>query len=123
LYICHQIFPSIGILSLLSVIRQLVGVRVELNIVHIYKKSSGELAKKHERSKLLSIQKPMARLPRLSPVHVPIHVIQRGNNRQVCFVAEEDYGHILAGLHNTQRNIGVEVHAWVLMSNHVHYYK
>jgi len=40
----------------------------------------------------------MARLPRLSPVHVPIHVIQRGNNRQVCFVAEEDYGAYLGWL-------------------------
>ncbi len=40
----------------------------------------------------------MARLPRLSPVDVPIHITQRGNNRQDIFVAEEDHveGELLA---------------------------
>ncbi|OAD24007.1 hypothetical protein THIOM_000142 [Candidatus Thiomargarita nelsonii] len=28
----------------------------------------------------------MARLVRVSPVDIPQHIIQRGNNRQVCFV-------------------------------------
>ena len=32
----------------------------------------------------------MARLPRVSPVNVAQHVIQRGNNRQVCFANEDD---------------------------------
>ena len=32
----------------------------------------------------------MARLPRFSLPGVPQHVIQRGNNRQACFAAEED---------------------------------
>ena len=27
----------------------------------------------------------MARLVRVSPVGVPQHIVQRGNNRQVCF--------------------------------------
>jgi len=62
----------------------------------------------------------MARLPRLSPVDVPIHVIQRGNNRQVCFVAEEDYGAYLGWLAAYAKKYMVEVHAWVLMTNHVH---
>jgi putative transposase len=31
----------------------------------------------------------MARLPRISPNGIPVHIIQRGNNRQVCSVAEE----------------------------------
>jgi len=30
----------------------------------------------------------MARLPRISPVDIAVHIIQRGNNRQVCFVPE-----------------------------------
>ena len=32
----------------------------------------------------------MPRLPRLSPVGVPLHIIQRGNNRQACFNNDED---------------------------------
>lgn len=30
----------------------------------------------------------MPRRPRLMLPNVPLHLIQRGNNRQVCFVAE-----------------------------------
>jgi putative transposase len=33
----------------------------------------------------------MPRRPRLILPDVPVHVIQRGNNRQACFYAEEDY--------------------------------
>ena len=62
----------------------------------------------------------MARLPRISPVNVPVHIIQRGNNRQVCFVAEEDYGRYACWLKEYAKKYRVEVHAWVLMSNHVH---
>ena len=32
----------------------------------------------------------MPRLPRLSPIGVPQHIIQRGNNRQVYFNNDED---------------------------------
>ena len=62
----------------------------------------------------------MARLPRLLPVGVPVHVIQRGNNRQVCFVSEEDYTAYLEWLACYAVKYGVDVHAWVLMTNHVH---
>ena len=34
----------------------------------------------------------MARLPRIVVPGVPLHVIQRGNNRQVTFFSEEDKG-------------------------------
>ncbi len=33
----------------------------------------------------------MVRLPRVSPAGVPVHLIQRGNNRHSCFVALEDF--------------------------------
>ena len=33
----------------------------------------------------------MARLPRVCPVGIPQHIIQRGNNRQVCFASEQDF--------------------------------
>ena len=33
----------------------------------------------------------MPRRPRVVLPHIPLHLIQRGNNRQVCFGADEDY--------------------------------
>ncbi len=33
----------------------------------------------------------MARLPRFCPVGFPQHIIQRGNNRQVCFASSQDF--------------------------------
>jgi putative transposase len=51
---------------------------------------------------------------------VPIHVIQRGNNRQACFHADEDYQFYLDWLGEYALATGCEVHAYVLMTNHVH---
>lgn len=62
----------------------------------------------------------MARLPRLCPAGIPLHVVQRGNNRDICFVREFDYQQYLFLLGEGARACGVEVHAWVLMTNHVH---
>lgn len=62
----------------------------------------------------------MARLPRVSPVGVAVHIIQRGNNRQDCFVSDKDYATYLDWLQEYSQRYGVDVHAWVLMSNHVH---
>jgi putative transposase len=33
----------------------------------------------------------MPRRPRLALPGIPLHLIQRGNNRQACFFAEDDY--------------------------------
>ncbi|MGH9894727.1 MAG: transposase [bacterium] len=62
----------------------------------------------------------MARLPRLFLPSIPQHVIQRGNNRQACFYAEEDYRFYLECLGEAARKYRVSVHAYVLMTNHVH---
>lgn len=62
----------------------------------------------------------MARLPRISPVNIPVHVIQRGNNRQVCFATDQDYATYIGWLTEYAKRCRVDVHAWVLMSNHVH---
>ncbi|MGB5707248.1 MAG: transposase [Arenicellales bacterium] len=62
----------------------------------------------------------MARLPRLCPAGVPLHIIHRGNNRQVCFVYSEDYQNYLGFLSEGALKYGVSIHAWVLMTNHVH---
>ncbi|MGH8615767.1 MAG: transposase [Gammaproteobacteria bacterium] len=62
----------------------------------------------------------MARLARLFLPSIPQHVIQRGNNRQACFYAEEDYRFYLECLGEAARKYRVSVHAYVLMTNHVH---
>ena len=62
----------------------------------------------------------MARRPRLRIAGVPQHVIQRGNNRQATFFAEEDYGFYLACLREAARKHDCTIHAYVLMTNHVH---
>lgn len=57
---------------------------------------------------------------RLSLPNIPLHVIQRGNNRQACFVTESDYRQYLEWLRDYAGNTGCRVHAYVLMPNHVH---
>lgn len=63
----------------------------------------------------------MPRLPRyVLPGH-PQHVIQRGNNRCPIFVADEDYARFRDELMDACRRYHCLVHAYVLMTNHVHF--
>jgi len=62
----------------------------------------------------------MPRRARLTLPTVPLHLIQRGNNRQVCFFADEDYRFYLDWLTEYAGKTGCRVHAYVLMTNHVH---
>jgi len=62
----------------------------------------------------------MARLPRLNLPNIPQHVVQRGNNRQATFVEHEDFSVYLDKLKQYALEYGVQVHAYVLMTNHVH---
>ena len=62
----------------------------------------------------------MARLPRLTLVGYPHHIIQRGNNRQAIFVTRAHREDLLALLAENAARFGVAVHAYVLMSNHFH---
>lgn len=62
----------------------------------------------------------MPRRPRLSLPNVPLHLIQRGNNRQVCFIADEDYRFYLEWLGDSAAKTCCRIHAYVLMTNHVH---
>lgn len=57
---------------------------------------------------------------RLSLPGVPQHLIQRGNNRQACFFSDEDYRIYLEWLAEHAAKTGCCVHAYVLMTNHVH---
>lgn len=62
----------------------------------------------------------MARLPRLDVPDVAQHVIQRGNNRSVCFASEQDFAAYANWLYEYSIVHKVEIHAWVFMTNHVH---
>ena len=62
----------------------------------------------------------MARLPRLTVAGYAHHVILRGNNRQDIFRTEADYQRMLDLLLEHSRAFKVDVHAYVLMSNHLH---
>ena len=62
----------------------------------------------------------MARLPRIAPVGVPVHLIQRANTRQTCFGAVADFTADLGWVKEYSKKYGVDIHAWVLMTNHVH---
>lgn len=62
----------------------------------------------------------MARLQRIVVPGQALHIIQRGNNRQAVFFAEEDYRFYLESLERAAETTDCRVHAYVLMTNHVH---
>ena len=62
----------------------------------------------------------MARLPRLCPAGLPIHIVHRGHDRNACFACDEDYSSYLYLLSESAQYHGLDVHAWVLMTNHIH---
>jgi len=62
----------------------------------------------------------MARLPRFTLPGQPQHVIQRGNNRQNIFKKKSDYQYYLEKLHAAAKQHQCDIHAYVLMTNHVH---
>ena len=62
----------------------------------------------------------MARQPRIDLPGIPQHVVQRGNDRQACFASEADYLRYLQELREASSKHDCAVHAYVLMTNHVH---
>lgn len=62
----------------------------------------------------------MPRRIRLCPPDLPVHVVQRGHNRQVFFAGESDLKAYANWLREGAVRYGVEIHAWVFMTNHVH---
>ncbi len=62
----------------------------------------------------------MPRRPRIRLADVPQHIVQRGINREPCFFAEEDYHCYLHWLQKSAGDWHCAIHAYVLMTNHVH---
>jgi len=62
-------------------------------------------------------------MPRRARIHldgVPLHIVQRGHNREPCFLAEDDYRSYLNWLGEALAETGCALHAYALMTNHVH---
>ena len=62
----------------------------------------------------------MPRHPRPVLADVPLHITQRGNNRLKCFFGDGDFEVYLDLLQRAAELAHCEVHAYVLMTNHVH---
>ena len=62
----------------------------------------------------------MPRLPRFVLPGQPQHVIQRGNNRNAIFGRAEDYALYLEALGRACERFECDLHAYMLMPNHVH---
>jgi putative transposase len=62
----------------------------------------------------------MAHLGRYFLAEQPLHVIQRGNNREAVFYCDEDYERYREWLAAAAAENDCAIHAYVLMTNHVH---
>ncbi len=62
----------------------------------------------------------MSRRSRIIVPGIPVHVVQRGNNRAACFADDEDRAFFLHHLGRLARQEGCDIHAYCLMTNHVH---
>lgn len=62
----------------------------------------------------------MPRSPRRFLPGVPVHLIQRGNDRKACFFTDRDYVVYLDKLRESCKVHRVSIHSFVLMTNHVH---
>lgn len=62
----------------------------------------------------------MPRFPRYVLPGVPQYTIRHGNNRQAIFAADGDHTAYLELLKQAADQYGLQIHAYVLITNHVH---
>ena len=62
----------------------------------------------------------MPRRPRIQLDGIPLHIVQRGHNREPCFFSEADYTSYLHWLGEALADNECQLHAYALMTNHVH---
>ena len=62
----------------------------------------------------------MPRKPRFYMPGVPVHAVQRGHNKSATFFDDFDYLEYLRCLKQASDSCGCAIHAYVLMTNHVH---
>ncbi|MDK1024686.1 MAG: transposase [Gammaproteobacteria bacterium] len=67
---------------------------------------------------------PLRTMPRRSRNYIPgypYHIVQRGNNRTRCFRNDNDCLYYLALWERMAQRYGLAVHAYCLMTNHIHF--
>lgn len=62
----------------------------------------------------------MPRKPRFYLPGVAVHAVQRGHNKEPVFYEESDYRAYLGWLREAAVRYQCAIHAYVLMTNHVH---
>lgn len=62
----------------------------------------------------------MPRKPRFIIPDVPVHIVQRGRSREAVFHQEADYQIYLDYLKDASERYQCSIHAYVLMTNHIH---
>jgi putative transposase len=62
----------------------------------------------------------MPRKPRFFLPGVPAHIVQRGHSREPVFFEDSDYRAYLDWLQEAAERYNCAIHAYVLMTNHVH---
>ncbi len=62
----------------------------------------------------------MPRRPRIHLAGLPLHIVQRGHNREACFFGDDDYTAYRHWLGEALKATGCQLHAYVQMTNHVH---
>ncbi len=62
----------------------------------------------------------MPRRARSYVADIPYHIVQRGNNREACFFEVDNYQYYLEVLSQVLKRYRVSLHAYVLMTNHIH---
>ena len=63
----------------------------------------------------------MPRKTRIYLPGMPYHIVQRGNNREACFMRADNYLLYLSLWEELSSRYGVAVHAYCLMTNHIHF--
>jgi putative transposase len=58
----------------------------------------------------------MPRRTRMYIPNLPCHIVQRGNNREACFVESENYQYYLELWKTCAKRYGISVHAYCLMT-------
>ncbi len=61
----------------------------------------------------------MPRRPRIHLDGMPLHIVQRGHNREACFFCEEDYQSYLRCLGEALNREDTLLHVYALVTNHV----
>ncbi|UGQ45198.1 transposase [Massilia endophytica] len=69
---------------------------------------------------IVTLEVRMPRRARLLLPGMPLHIVQRGHNRQQCFFNQTDYLFFLSLLQDFAGRLNCPIHAYVLMTNHVH---